>query len=142
MPSLTTLLTLNLVSSSGIFILIWLTQILIYPSFLLVDASNFKSYHNLHTSRMTWIVAPLMLLDGVVSLLVFMGTESPLAKLNALLCVAPLAATFVYYGPLHDRIARKYEVAKLNALTQHNWLRVALWSAKLVVAYSLTKGTL
>jgi hypothetical protein len=82
-----------------------------------------------------------MLLDAASSFMILINYDFALAKLNAFLCAAPLLATFVYYGPQHDRIYRDYRLEKIKALINYNWLRVFFWSTKLYVAYKM-QGTL
>lgn len=55
---------LMLLSTSwGLFILIWLIQIVHYPSFRYVDATQFSHFHSHHTNTITLIVLPLMLCE-------------------------------------------------------------------------------
>ena len=41
---------------------IWLVQLLVYPSMANVGADGYAAYHNLHTSRITPVVAPAMII--------------------------------------------------------------------------------
>ena len=40
--------------------LIWIVQSLVYPAMGYVGADGYAAYHNLHTSRITPVVAPAM----------------------------------------------------------------------------------
>ena len=42
---------------------IWVVQILHYPLLANVGANGYVAYHNLHTSRITPVVAPAMIAD-------------------------------------------------------------------------------
>ena len=56
--------------------LIWIVQSLVYPSMGLVGADGYAAYHNLHTSRITPVVAPAMIVELVTAIyLVFVPLE-------------------------------------------------------------------
>ncbi len=43
--------------------LIWTVQVSLYPLFTKVGRENFLAYHEMHMWRITWIVAPLVLVE-------------------------------------------------------------------------------
>ena len=49
---------------------IWFVQLVQYPSFARVDLASFAEFHAFHSTRITWIVAPLMILEALTSLTV------------------------------------------------------------------------
>lgn len=127
-------LCLNLATSSGLFILILLTQVLIYPSFLRVPEASFASYHRFHSARIFWIVAPLTLLDVLASLaLLLMAVKG--AWGNAVLCLLPLLGTFAFYAPLHSKIERDFSWGLVNMLVKNNFWRVLFWGLKFFHAF-------
>lgn len=52
---------LRLLIDFDIFILIWMTQLLVYPSFLHYTKSNLMKWYTSYTARITAVVARFML---------------------------------------------------------------------------------
>ncbi|MEL6803956.1 MAG: hypothetical protein AAFO91_09270, partial [Bacteroidota bacterium] len=52
---------LRLVFDSAALVLIWLVQLVIYPSFLYMDKQDFLVWHPIYTRKVTWVVMPIML---------------------------------------------------------------------------------
>ncbi len=122
----------------GLVVLIWLVQIVIYPAFAAIDAAEFRTWHARYTTRVTWIVAPLMFLQlglltaraGGALLGYFPEASLPLAVAALLLAGGCWAATFFVSVPLHNALAAQGRNAALIArLVQTNWIRTGLWSA-------------
>jgi hypothetical protein len=42
---------------------LWTVQLVIYPAFPFIDPRLFQSWHNRYTGAITWVVAPLILLQ-------------------------------------------------------------------------------
>ena len=51
----------RLIIDFGLVVLIWLVQIIIYPSFEFVESSQFRKWHERYTNRISFFVGPLML---------------------------------------------------------------------------------
>lgn len=47
--------------------LIWTIQLVHYPLFAQVGRHTFKAYHHRHTTQITWVVAPLMLMELITA---------------------------------------------------------------------------
>jgi hypothetical protein len=130
------ILILNVATSAGLFVLILLTQVLIYPSLLKVPEPALKSYHAHHCQRISWVVGPLMLIDAIVALLMFFGGQTG-SLLNGCFAFLPLLVTFVLFMPLHNKIAKTPTTSLLNTLIAQNLWRVMFWGAKLVYSFLL-----
>ena len=120
---------------------IWLVQVVIYPQFADVPAEAFPPYHDRYTARVTLVVAPLMLVElvasGALPLLLFRSRLFGLALVGAALAFSLWAVTFVVQVPQHDRLARGFDAGTAAALVSGKWIRVALWTARVVVASAL-----
>lgn len=119
----------RLLFDAGLFVLIWMIQLLIYPSFLYYSNANLHSWHNLYTRRLSFIVIPLMLgqLTLAVIQLVYNATTENIVML--LLILAIWISTFLQFVPIHNSIA-KNNINKfiLQQLVNRNWLRTILWT--------------
>ncbi|MEN9835903.1 MAG: hypothetical protein RL011_2096 [Pseudomonadota bacterium] len=111
--------------------LIWLVQLVHYPSFHLVNPQRFQEFHDQHSSRISFIVAPLMGLELVTAiLLVYERSDSYIWWLNLLGMVLIWACTAFLSVPLHNQLTNGYDYDKVNALVLTNWPRTLLWTAR------------
>jgi hypothetical protein len=128
--------TIRLLIDAGLFILSWLVQLVIYPSFCYYSEANIKRWHSLYTKRISWIVLPLMLsqlfLYGSASFL-----DPSLGNIGALLMVISLwLVTLLFAVPLHRKIEIVHDSMKhRRKLIQLNWYRTLLWT--LILMYSI-----
>ena len=118
----------------ALWMLIWLVQLIIYPSFLHTDQKPFKAWHNSYTGRITIFVAPLMFSQtGIYTWQSFSrGRWDDWAGL-ALVTITWLC-TFVLSVPCHDRMQREgYSQDVIQRLVTTNWPRTAAWNLVLLV---------
>jgi hypothetical protein len=116
--------TLELITSAGLFVLIWIIQILHYPSFLYVDRENFPQFEAFHTSRISMIVIPLMLAEAILAF-----TE--IKPLIIIIVVLIWLSTFFIQVPCHNQLQLGFDEATIKRLITTNWIRTFLWSLKL-----------
>lgn len=138
--SLENLLTVQLLSTSGMFALIWLVQLVLYPAFLFVEPSRFFSFHVMHTARITWIVGPLMLLELAASLAWLLFQPSAISAIGFVLVVLIWVNTAFFSVPLHNRLAVERDLEPREALVKRlirvNWIRTWAWTARLAICLS------
>lgn len=127
------LLLVHLALTWALVGLIWTVQLVQYPSFAYVGAAEFSGFHLHHSSRITWIVAPLMGGELVTGLaLLWGGPEGLSAGLLGLglgLIALNWAWTACVAMPLHARINGRAP-SLMRALVRANWVRTAAWSAR------------
>ncbi len=126
------LMLVKLIVDSGLLILIWLVQLVIYPGFYFYNNENLKVWHKIYTQRVTLVVLPLMLSQLILSIwLLVMNVTSAYHIVDALLVVFTWLSTFIIFVPLHQKIDAQ-QSANLKAfvlkLVRYNWLRTAIWS--------------
>lgn len=113
---------------------IWLVQLLVYPSMAQVGADGYAAYHNLHTSRITPVVAPAMIVELLTAIyLVFARVEAIDKRyfwLGLLLVLIIWASTFFLQVPLHDELVKNFNAAVQKRLVLTNWLRTAAWTLR------------
>lgn len=114
--------------------LIWTIQIVHYPLFSAVGEESFLAYEQAHTSRITFVVAPLMFaeLAAALALLAFRpALVPPWALLVGVGLVAVVwASTFFVQVPLHNQLSRAYDADSIRLLVVTNWIRTAAWTAR------------
>lgn len=120
----------QLIVDFGLVILIWMVQLIVYPSFLYYDFKNLVDWHQKYTQKITIIVAPLMFLQlGLATYNVF--HQQNIANIITLFIVVLLwIFTFTSFVPLHSKISEgKHNRKILETLVTRNWGRTFLWSA-------------
>lgn len=128
------LLLAELAASVWMAALIWIVQLLIYPAFADVSPDRWAAHHARHSTRITWLVLPPMLVQlAAPAALLTMGEPDQLPRsiTIALLTLAVLtwALTAAVSAPSHTRLGAGFTDAELRTLLRGNWARTAAWSA-------------
>ncbi len=121
---------------------IWIVQLVIYPQFADVGAEAFPAYHRHYTDLITLVVGPLMLVELATAILIFLQLR--LAPRLRHFAAAGLAAVLLLWlvtalvqVPAHDRLAAAYTNELARSLVFGNWVRTALWTIRVPIAWSL-----
>ena len=114
---------------------IWLVQVVQYPAFLLVPEESFKTYHAKHSDRISYIVAPAMLLELICAYWLFY--EFGAKNLVYLLIIATIFLVTAFVSvPLHNKLVAGKDELIIKKLILTNWIRTVLWSIKLVILFA------
>lgn len=131
------LLIIQLIATCGMLGVIWFVQLVTYPQFAEIGGPEFTSYHRNYSNRITWIVAPLMLIElGTAFLCVFHFWKSPLMPLalaGFIIVIALWALTAFVQVPQHSRLSYGHSVETIRDLVKGNWVRTILWTVKTVL---------
>lgn len=131
------LLLAQLVSTAGMFGVIWQVQWITYPGFFAIDPVSFPDYHADYCRRITWIVGPLMLVElgsTAFSLLALWRTRLRAWSLLALsLVLSAWAMTAFLQVPLHEKLSSGLDTRAAENLVRSNWFRVVAWTLHLGV---------
>ena len=118
----------------GIVVLIWMTQLIVYPSFTQFEPSDLQRWHTSYTMRISLIVMPLML--GQLGFHVYQLTQQAglLQIITLILIVLAWANTFLYAVPLHNQIGAGVEVIEsAEKLVSVNAWRTGFWSVVFLI---------
>lgn len=121
---------------------IWMVQLLQYPALARASAHEPGVAARDHARRITWIVGPLMAVEGVTALILLVDRPDAMGVVAAwgaaaLLGVA-LASTALIQVPLHAALAEGHDDAVCRRLIATNWVRTVAWTARgLVLAIVL-----
>ena len=113
----------------ALVVLIWLVQLIIYPSFKYIPRHDLLNWHQSYVKRMGIIVIPLMLGQvALISLQVF--KQISIYSVGVLLLVLfQWIITLCYFAPLHKKISSdSYSEENLNQLVKNNWIRTLVWT--------------
>ena len=127
---------LFLIVNSGLVVLIWMVQLIVYPSFLFYNKENLVKWHNIYTKRIAVIVVPLMLIQLVISILNTIVSFSIINLTIGLLVLFLWVFTFTSFAPVHFKISEnRFQQTQLQQLVNRNWIRTIIWS--LILGLSL-----
>ena len=95
---------IRILFDAGLFVLIWMIQLIVYPSFLHYSNANLNTWHQVYTKRLAVIVIPLMLgqLTLAVIQLIYNATIENIIIL--ILILAIWISTFLQFVPIHNYI--------------------------------------
>ncbi len=119
---------------------IWVIQLVHYPSFKFVKEERFGFFEYFHSLRISWIVVPIMLVElATAVLMVYFAPEIFRTKTEFLLLVLVIiwAATFFLSAPIHKKLHSIFERKLIRKLVSTNWIRTFFWTARGLVLFSL-----
>jgi hypothetical protein len=120
--------------SWGLFVLIWIVQLIIYPGFRRIPERHFVAYHRWYATRISIIVIPLMIAEAfMLPAWWWAGADGSAAYIAALAVIIVWLSTFKLQVPLHKRLQHGKDDALVRRLVATNWIRTAAWSTKALV---------
>ena len=136
----------QVVGSVGMFGVIWIMQIVHYPLMRFVSGEQFARFETAHRVRISGVVGPLMLVEGVCVLaFVFAaptGMPGWLPWAGAIAEAVAIGTTVLVSAPLHERLNAHYDPATLDRLIATNWIRTVAWSARAGLAIAMLVAVL
>jgi hypothetical protein len=111
--------------------LIWTIQLVHYPLFAYVSREKFVAYHQHHSHRITWAVAPLMLTElAAASLLLFTNYRDPWFLASLFPLIFNWLSTWRVQIPLHNKLALGFDAETHRRLVRTNWWRTSAWTLR------------
>lgn len=132
----------KLLFDTGLLVLIWMTQLIVYPSFTQFSPDDLLRWHAPYTSRISVIVMPLML--GQLALhLIWVQKDMGIWPVIALsLIILAWVNTFFFAVPLHNQIAAGTDVMEAaQKLVSVNAWRTACWTLVFGIDLALLLNT-
>lgn len=128
-----TLYFIQIVCNSYLVSLVFMTQFITYPTLLNIDKDKFSDYHRKYVNNISFIVAPVMLIELLTLFLIaYFSKDFLIIKCLILLLVIWLTTFFIMI-PSHNRISKSFNIKEIKSLINYNWIRTILWSFKLLV---------
>jgi hypothetical protein len=113
---------------------LWMVQLVVYPAFRWIEPARFTVWHEGYTGAVTWVVAPLILIQtgGVAARFWLLEALEPVWVLEAACTLVAWAVTVFVSVPIHARLQGELppaaRLAAMHWLVQTNWLRTVCWS--------------
>ena len=119
----------------GLCILIWMVQLIVYPSFLFFSDNNLFTWHKTYTKAIALIVIPLMLGQlGIAIYQVFLA-QNIYTLVSIVFVVFLWGITLLKFAPMHQQISEgNTQIQLLKTLVQMNWIRTIIWTLLFVLS--------
>jgi hypothetical protein len=135
------LLAVHLLVTAALAGLIWTIQLVHYPLFDLVDRSRFTEFEASHSSRISFIVGPLMGVELLCALAIVwklpMEVSRGLAWGSLGLLIVVHATTVLCSVPAHSILGQGFDEAAHQRLVVTNWIRTLGWTTRALLAVSM-----
>ena len=114
---------------------IWVIQLVHYPSFHFINKEDYEQFQDFHMKRITYIVMPTMLIEllsGVYLILSGLGEEITFLISMVLLGLIWLQ-TAIFFSIIHQKLTLGYQKSLVDILVRINWARTIMWSGRLII---------
>lgn len=119
----------------GLVVLIWMIQLMVYPSFRYCSKEELQKWHNIYTFRIACIVIPLMFGQVLIYSYQVFKFQSAYHIFGIAIVVLLWIITFWKFVPLHNAISnQKYSIETLIKLERKNWDRTGLWTVLFILS--------
>jgi len=117
---------------------IWIIQLVHYPMFHNIDKEKFIASMNNHRQKISYLVAPIMIIEIVSGLLMLLNPndydypwEFRIVLFVLLLII--WIATFYIQVPAHQKLMNGYKKSIVDSLIRSNWIRTGIWTLKSII---------
>ena len=135
------MLVIHLIATSIMVGVIWVIQLVHYPSFHFIESKQYTTFQRFHMSRISYVVVPAMLTElfTLIFLINFMDQIDTLVTVSGLLLIIIWLMTAVFFSGVHQKLTSGYDKTVVNNLVKLNWGRTLLWTLRLLLisAYAL-----
>ena len=116
-------------ADTGMLVLIWMTQLIVYPGFTYYAENDLIKWHEQYTVSLMFIVGPLMLFQGIGHTYQFLNRWHWKQGIIIGLLIIVWVLTFGYAVPLHNEIAKGNEpLEQAQKLLDLNYYRTIIWT--------------
>ncbi len=128
-------LFVHLIFTSVMTGVIWVIQIVHYPSFHFVEKELYTAFQKFHMNRISIIVIPIMLAELITGLLLLLdkSSKSSLLIISFVILILIWAITGVFFSKAHNKLIIGYQELVVNQLVVMNWIRTLLWTLRLLL---------
>lgn len=113
----------------GLVVLIWMVQLIIYPSFQFYPNSNLLEWHLMYTKSISLIVIPLMLGQLIIVAYQFLKIRNSYTIISYCGVLLVWLLTFLIFVPMHNEIGTGLiSETLLQKLVEYNWFRTIIWT--------------
>ncbi|MDH4468399.1 MAG: hypothetical protein QE271_10095 [Bacteriovoracaceae bacterium] len=123
----------HLLITFGLVVLIWIIQILHYPSFHFYDEKEFPKAMLFHQRSISYLTLPLMVSELTSACWSIYQSYHFLNLVCLLLVVLIWLSTFFIQVPLHNQLLLSKDQHLIAKLIKTNWIRTCAWTMKFML---------
>ena len=114
---------------------IWVIQIVHYPSFHFIEKELYTAFQKFHMNKISIIVIPIMLAELITGMMLFLdkSSKSPFLIISFVILVLIWLITGVFFTKVHNELIAGYQELVVNQLVAMNWIRTLLWTLRLLL---------
>ena len=129
------MLIIHLIATSVMVGVIWIIQLVHYPSFHFIERNQYTSFQRFHMSRVSYVVIPAMLTElfTLILIIISMDQVDPIILASALLLIVIWLMTAVFFSGVHQKLTLGYDQTVVEKLVKLNWGRTLLWTLRLLI---------
>lgn len=117
--------------------LIWMVQLVHYPSFAYVQADRYREFQTFHMLRISWIVIPVMVVEIITGCILYLLHPTTAWTVNIALLILIWVSTLALQMPKHSTLENGKNEQIIEKLIRGNWIRTALWSSRAILLLNL-----
>ena len=131
------MLILHLIATSVMVGVIWVIQLVHYPSFHFVELKQYTTFQRFHMARISYVVIPAMLTELFTLILVVISMDQIdiLVLASAILLIFIWLMTAVFFSGVHQKLTLGYDQTVVDKLVKLNWGRTLLWTLRLLFIF-------
>jgi len=129
------MLILHLIATSVMVGVIWVIQLVHYPSFHFVELKQYTTFQRFHMARISYVVIPAMLTElfTLILIVITMDQIDTLVIVSAILLIFIWLMTAVFFSGVHQKLTLGYDQTVVDKLVKLNWGRTLLWTLRLLL---------
>ena len=134
------MLAIHLVLASIMVGVIWVIQLVHYPSFRFTDREKYVSFQIFHMRNISFIVVPVMILEILSGLLLVLyhSNHESLLRISFILLLIIWLVTALLFAQIHQKLSKGYDETLVRKLVSLNWIRTLLWTIRsCIITYCL-----
>ena len=127
-------LMIHIISTSIMVGVIWVVQLVHYPSFKYVNESDYIIFQKYHMSNISNIVFPVMFTELITALIILFFGEKSLFFVLSLICLFLIwVMTGVLFTKYHSILKEGKDLMIIEKMIKANWIRALLWTMRLIM---------
>ena len=134
------MLAMHLALASIMVGVIWVIQLVHYPSFRFTDREKYVSFQIFHMRKISFIVMPVMVLEFLSGLLLVLyhSNYESLLRISFILLLIIWLVTALFFAQIHQKLSKGYDETLVRKLVSFNWIRTLLWTIRtIIITYCL-----
>ena len=123
---------IHLIATSMMVAIIWIVQILHYPTFLYINKKQYTDFQQFHMNKISYIIVPIMaveLFSGLGILFIIQKQQISFYVSFALLILIWMI-TGLLFTKYHSDLSKKYNEETILQLIRFNWIRTLFWTIR------------